>query len=96
MLVSNASPAIAWRMTDREWDKLVNLVLEGCVVPVIGAEQVGLAIPKGDDPTLYDVTNYLSQSQNPNELAYAIDDVVRRRSWPAQLTGAKIGGGENE
>ena len=25
-------------MTDREWDKLTNLVLERCVVPVIGPE----------------------------------------------------------
>jgi len=92
-------------MTEREWDKLTNLVLERCVVPVIGpelltlegdgkqqslysawgralAEQAGIAVSDSADPALFDVANVLSLRQNSGELAYDIDDVIRRRPWP--------------
>jgi hypothetical protein len=93
-------------MTEREWDKLTNLVLERCVVPVIGpelltwqedgeeqslysacgkklADQAGLAFP-GDREhhALYDVANLLSLKQNSGDLAFDIDDVMRRNPWP--------------
>jgi hypothetical protein len=93
-------------MTEREWDKLVNLILEGIVVPVLGPEL--LFVPENGEPTrlyeiwgralaaqtqiarpegarrwtIYDVANLLSQRENAGEVAYDIDDVVRRRSWP--------------
>ena len=93
-------------MTEREWDKLVNLILEGCVIPVLGPEL--LLVPEDGAParlydmwgkalaaqtqiarpesvrrwTIYDVANLLSQRENAGEVAYDIDDVVRRRSWP--------------
>lgn len=41
-------------MTEREWDKLVNLVLEGCVIPVLGPEL--LVVPENGEATrLYDM-----------------------------------------
>ena len=93
-------------MTDREWDKLTNLVLERCVVPVIGpelltwqedgkeqslysacgrklAEQAGIAFPADRaHHALYDVANLLSLKQNSGDLAFDIDDVMRRNPWP--------------
>jgi len=93
-------------MTEREWDKLVNLILEGIVVPVLGPElllvpengeatrlydmwgsalaaQTQIARPEGARRwTVYDVANLLSQRENAGEVAYDIDDVVRRRAWP--------------
>ena len=93
-------------MTEQAWDKLVNLVLEGCVIPVLGpellvvpdngvqarlydmwgsalAEQAQIARPENARRwTFYDVANLLSQRENAGEVAYDIDDVVRRRSWP--------------
>lgn len=93
-------------MTEREWDKLVNLVQEGCVIPVLGPEllvvpengeatrlydmwgsalaaQTGIVRPEGARRwTIYDVSNLLSQRENAGEVAYDIDDVVRRRAWP--------------
>jgi hypothetical protein len=93
-------------MTEREWDKLVNLIQEGCVIPVVGPEllivpengeaahlydlwgnalgaQTQIARPEGARRwTIYDVANLLSQRENAGEVAYDIDDVVRRRSWP--------------
>ena len=93
-------------MTEQAWDKLVNLVLEGCVIPVLGPEL--LVVPENGAParlydlwgsalaeqaqiarpasarrwTFYDVANLLSQRENAGEVAYDIDDVVRRRPWP--------------
>ena len=93
-------------MTEREWDKLVNLILEGIVVPVLGPEL--LLVPENGEATrlyeiwgralaaqtqiarpdsarrwtIYDVANLLSQRENAGEVAYDIDDVVRRRAWP--------------
>lgn len=93
-------------MTEREWDKLVNLVLEGCVIPVLGPEL--LVVPENGEAThlydiwgsalasqtqiarpenarrwtIYNVANLLSQRENAGEVAYDIDDVVRRRPWP--------------
>ncbi len=93
-------------MTEREWDKLVNLILEGIVVPVLGPEL--LLVPENGETTrlydmwgsalaaqtqiarpenarrwtVYDVANLLSQRENAGEVAYDIDDVVRRRAWP--------------
>ena len=96
----------SFEMTEREWDKLVNLVLERCVVPVLGPEllvvpedgkltplydlwgstlasQTSVMRPAGIERwTIYDVANLLSQRENAGELAYDIDDVVRRRRWP--------------
>jgi hypothetical protein len=93
-------------MTEREWDKLTNLVLERCVVPVIGpelltwqedgkeqslysacgrklADQAGLAFPADRaHHALYDVANLLSLKQNSGDLAFDIDDVMRRNPWP--------------
>ncbi len=93
-------------MTEREWDKLVNLILEGIVVPVLGPEllfvpengeltrlyeiwgnalaaQTQIVRPEGARRwTIYDVANLLSQRENAGEVAYDIDDVVRRRAWP--------------
>src|ERR1700722_13500208 len=93
-------------MTEREWDKLVNLVLEGCVVPVLGPElllapengelallydiwgrtlasQTDLVRPEGAQRwTVFTVANLLSQRENAGEVAFDIDDVVRRRPWP--------------
>jgi hypothetical protein len=93
-------------MTEREWDKLTNLVLERCVVPVIGpqlltwqedgkeqslyaacgkklADQAGLPFPADRrDHALYDVANLLSLKQNSGDLAFDIDDVMRRNPWP--------------
>ena len=93
-------------LNDREWDKLINLIAEGNVVPVVGpelllvddpagprslydvwgqtlGEQAGLAPPPGTTaPPLYSVTNQLSQTQNGSDLAYDIDEVIRRRPWP--------------
>lgn len=93
-------------MTEREWDKLVNLILEGCVIPVLGPEllvvpengeatrlydmwgnalaaQTQITRPEGARRwTLYDAANLLSQRENAGEVAYDIDDVVRRRAWP--------------
>jgi hypothetical protein len=41
-------------MTEREWDKLVNLVLDGLVVPVLGPEL--LMVPEDGEPTrLYEI-----------------------------------------
>jgi hypothetical protein len=41
-------------MTEREWDKLVNLILDGLVVPVLGPEL--LILPENGEPTrLYDI-----------------------------------------
>jgi hypothetical protein len=41
-------------MTDREWNKLVNLILEGSVIPVLGPEL--LVVPENGEPTrLYDM-----------------------------------------
>ena len=95
------------QLNDREWDKLINLIAEGNVVPVIGpellmvddpdsgpkylydvwgqvlGEQADLAPPSGTvAPPLYQITNQLSQIQNGSDLAYDIDDVVRRHPWP--------------
>ena len=96
------------QLNDREWDKLINLIAEGNVVPVVGpellvvndpsgaavrlydvwgqvlGEQADLAPPAPGAPaaSLYSVTNQLSQVQNGSDLAYDIDDVVRRRPWP--------------
>lgn len=92
---------------EREWEKLANLVADGCVVPVIGpellvvkdsggktttlydvwgqalAEQSGAKPPQDASvPLLYRVTNERSQHQTPNDLAYDIDDVVRRQPVP--------------
>src|SRR5580692_11840145 len=93
-------------MTEREWDKLINLIQEGCVIPVLGPEL--LMVPENGEParlydlwgsalaaqtqiaradgarrwTIYDVANLLSQRENAGEVAYDIDDVVRRRAWP--------------
>ncbi len=93
-------------LNDREWDKLINIIAEGNVVPVVGpelllvdspggpaflydvwgqvlGEQAGLEPrPDGAAPSLYGVTNQLSQTQNGSDLAYDIDDAVRRRPWP--------------
>jgi hypothetical protein len=92
--------------SDREWDKLLNIILEGRVVPVLGAELLEAEVEgrtenllqtwgrvlaeqaslpeaaNGHAPALYEVTNQLSQTLNGNDLAYEIDDVVRRRTWP--------------
>jgi len=93
---------------EREWDKLINLVLERCVVPVIGTELLSieqdgrdvllydiwgrallesypdLEVSPVDEkaPLLYQVTNRRSLVQNAGELAYDIDDVIRRQPWP--------------
>ena len=41
-------------MTEREWDKLVNLIQEGCVIPVLGPEL--LMVPENGAPArLYDL-----------------------------------------
>lgn len=41
-------------MTDREWNKLVNLIVEGSVIPVLGPEL--LVVPENGQPTrLYDL-----------------------------------------
>jgi len=46
-----------------------------------GANQI--ARPEGARRwTIYDVANLLSQRENAGEVAYDIDDVVRRRPWP--------------
>ncbi len=103
-------------MTEREWDKLVNLVQEGCVVPVLGPEllvipengeptplfeiwgrilasQAGIPIPEGARRwTIFDAANLLSQRQNAGELAYDIDDVVRRRPWPIPASLRNLAG----
>lgn len=102
------SPGVpsSFPMTEREWDKLTNLVLERCVVPVIGpelltwqedgkeqslysacgrklADQAGLAFPADRaHHALYDVANLLSLKQNSGDLAFDIDDVMRRNPWP--------------
>ena len=106
MVALSAQPSITAPLSEKDWDKLTNLVLEGCVVPVVGrellvsqdqgqeqelynlwgralAEQAGLAIPEGEPaPTLYEVTNEISQNENPGSLAYDIDAVIRRGTWP--------------
>jgi len=94
-------------VSEREWDKLTSLVVDGRVVPVIGPELLVVNGPDGQPTTLYDlwgrmlaeqsalplpretpvpllyyVTNYRSQQQAPNDLAYDIDDVVRRQTSP--------------
>lgn len=98
--------SVASKLTEEDWDKLINLVLEGCVVPVIGpelltfrkdnleeplytlwgrrlAEQAGLTIPElGPTPKLHEVANELSQKQSANDLAYEIDNIIRRKPWP--------------
>src|ERR1035441_5343605 len=102
------SPGVSgsFPMTDREWDKLTNLVLERCVVPVIGpelltwqedgkeqslysacgrklAEQAGVPFPsERHHHALYDVANLLSLKLNSGDLAFDIDDVMRRNPWP--------------
>ncbi|MCD4811424.1 hypothetical protein K8R14_02330 [bacterium] len=39
---------------EREWDKLINLVLERCVVPVIGTELLSIE-QDGREELLYDI-----------------------------------------
>jgi hypothetical protein len=106
MAVPNVPATAASHLAEREWDKLINIILEGCVVPVVGSEalravcdgreqllydvwgqvlaaQAGLtATEDAGAPALYQVTNRLSQTQNSNDLAYDIDDVIRRKPWP--------------
>lgn len=103
-------------MTEREWDKLVNLVLEGCVVPVLGPEL--LVVPENGEPaslfeiwgktlalqtdivrpegarrwTIFDVANLLSQRDNAGEVAFDIDDVVRRLPWPIPASLRNLAG----
>ncbi len=103
-------------LSDREWDKLINLIAEGNVVPVVGpellrvddpggardlydvwgqvlGEQAGLApLPGTAAPPLYSVTNQLGQTQNGSDLAYDIDDVIRRRPWPVPESLRQIAG----
>jgi hypothetical protein len=103
-------------MAEKDWHKLVNLVLEGCVVPVLGPEL--LVVPENGEPaalydiwgralaaqtdtvrpegaprwTLFDVANRLSQRENAGELAFDIDDVVRRRPWPVPASLKNLAG----
>ncbi len=104
-------------MNEREWEKLVNLILGGYVIPVLGPElliapdengqpaplyetwaamlaaQTQIVRPQGARRwTIYDVANLLSQRENAGELAYDIDDVVRRRPWPVPDSLQKLAG----
>lgn len=55
------------------------------------AEESNAPEPQGSgSPALYEVTNQLSQNKNSNDLAYDIDDVIRRREWPVPPALAKI------
>lgn len=94
-------------LSEREWEKLTNMVLAGSVVPVTGpgllsvdsapgktellydrwgralAEESGMQIPDTCPiPLLYYVTNHRCQELAAHELAYEIDDVVRRQEAP--------------
>lgn len=98
------NPQTARALSEREWNKLVNLVRDKCVVPVIGPELLysaeapvaqpyyriwgeelarlyldDMPVPPGD---LYKVANALSASVNQNDLAYDMDDIIRRRKMP--------------
>lgn len=101
-----APDSASLEMSDREWDKLVNLIVDGYVVPVLGPEL--LVVPENGRPTplydiwgralaaqskiehpegahrwtVYDVANLLSQRENPADLAYDMDYVVRKGPWP--------------
>lgn len=110
MTSSSSAPDPGPPLSAREWEKLSNIVNDGCVVPVIGpellqaqdngrpesmyavwgrvlAEECNSAQPQTEgSPLLYDVTNRLSQVMNSNDLAYDIDEVIRRRSWPIPAT----------
>jgi hypothetical protein len=103
-------------ISEREWDKLINLVLERCVVPVVGVELLTIERDGHEEllydlwgqallesypdspvspvdlraPLLYQVTNKLSQNQNMGELAYDIDDVIRRKPWPIPVGLRKL------
>ena len=50
-----AAGAFRSRLNDREWDKLINLIAEGNVVPVIGPELLVDDDPSGNPARLYDV-----------------------------------------
>lgn len=100
-------------ISEREWDKLVNLVRENQVVPVIGPELLFSPEVSGGDNYyrywgrelaqlhsmqeheggrlgLYDTANLLSSSMSQNDLAYDIDEIVRRRTLPIPEPLAKL------
>jgi len=54
---------------EREWDKLINLVLEGCVVPVLGSEVLSIETDNGEE-LLYNVwgQNLLDSQAEPIEV----------------------------
>ncbi|MBZ5491577.1 MAG: toll/interleukin-1 receptor domain-containing protein [Acidobacteriia bacterium] len=54
MNVSTVLPSITSQLTEREWDKLINLILEGCVVPVVGPELLISGEP-GQESPLYNL-----------------------------------------
>jgi hypothetical protein len=51
----NPPPVGASQLSEREWDKLINIILEGFVVPVIGQELLIVPSQSGQDEPLYDV-----------------------------------------
>lgn len=106
-------------MTEREWDKLTYLIMEGYVIPVLGpellvveengqpahlydiwgrelAEQTDTPRPPGATRwNVYDVANQLSQRENASDLAFEVDDVVRRPRgprWPIPESLRKLAG----
>ncbi len=106
-------------MTEREWDKLTYLIMEGYVIPVLGpellvvkengqpahlydiwgrelAEQTDTPRPPGATRwNVYDVANHLSQRENASDLAFEVDDVVRRPRgprWPIPESLRKLAG----
>ena len=54
MASQSASSARGYQLSEREWDKFINIILEGYVVPVIGQELLITDQGGGDEP-LYDV-----------------------------------------